>query len=895
MRGFGKMQQARLAAVLAALAVLAAAAPARAGDPLGPLAGSVASQLLPQWQAGTQGDWFVLQNPSADGAEQTLTVMAGPPPETGRHSQVTVSVQGQDSTASVGLLLRNQQARSLCLLEVVADRTARLFCAENGQYREVAAVPGAARLDGSDVIEMVELPGVARFYLNGQPIGDLQGAPALGSEIGIMAYDRGSFGVTGFRIADMGAGAGGGWHSGTGADAPAGAGADAPSGTGGQGDDLARLAGPLADAIRGAAPREGWQLYLQDGWLVLDNEARAGDSLAFTRAEGPPPAAGRATWLNVGMTPAEGWAMKDMPHSAAGILAENRQTGESCVGEVTGAGDGLLLCFDAQGQTHEMGRLPGAARLDGSDVIGLLEAPGVARFVLNGQVLGELTGHPAFGGDLGILAYERGRFHVGSYAVGPLDAAAGGGSPAPAPETVPQSAGSSGFPDFGGDKVRLISVYLGLTNGIFMHEFGHALIGELQIPSTGPEEDAVDIYSALRVVEPTMYPSGDANVDAIGVGVASYAALQWYYSGKMNEQQGAQTPWQDEHTADLKRFRNVFCVMYGGNPQAFGAIAAQIGFDDRTLGRCEEEFAKQNRAWRTILAPHTRVDAWHPEGMLPANAPGAAITVEFQPSSSAVGQFIASSFADSLRGFADDLARTYALPRPMTVVYRDCDQLNAWYSPQDASITMCYNLIEYLAVMVSDIEMGTVNGQPQGGAGGTGGGTGGGGTASPPAIGAAPAAAPMAPSGAMDELADLGVPATSLLFPFPYSGPTPNTHTKARILTTADLAKALNEGTRMLLYDTSGQAQSIPGAMAVPDAGRDGSVTDGFQASLNGWLQQQTGGDTSLPVVFFGAGLQDRSSYNAALRAGVLGWNAYWYRGGTEAWAANGLPLAPPN
>jgi hypothetical protein len=359
--------------------------------------------------------------------------------------------------------------------------------------------------------------------------------------------------------------------------------------------------------------------------------------------------------------------------------------------------------------------------------------------------------------------------------------------------------------------------------------------------------------------------------------------LQWYYSGKVAEQQGGETPWQDEHTPDLKRFRNVFCVMYGGNPAIFENLAEQIGFDDRTLSRCEGEFNKQNRAWRAILAPHTRVDPWFPEGQLPADAPGAKVEVIFEPTNSEIGKFLTTAFGDGLRGFADNLAKNYALPRPITVTYKDCGELNAWYDPQEGTITMCYDLIEHLAIMISDIEMGTQQGMatdiPQSG------------TTKTAASTNTNIAAPSGGANAIDELADLGVPITSVLFPAPYKGPTPVNSTKAQVMTTAELTDALNKGTQMLLIDTSGQAETIPGAVTVVDAGKDGSLTDRFQSAVNDWLKQETASDAKMPIVFFGKGLQDRSSYNGALRAGALGWNAFWYRGGAEAWQSNGLPL----
>ena len=171
--------------------------------------------------------------------------------------------------------------------------------------------------------------------------------------------------------------------------------------------------------------------------------------------------------------------------------------------------------------------------------------------------------------------------------------------------------GEGPYPRFGGDNMRIVSVYVGIMRSIFLHEFGHALIGELELPSTGAEEDAVDIYAALKIVEPTMYPSDNQEVNTMVKEGAIYAALQWYYSGKLAENRGASSgsAWQDEHTGDLKRFRNMLCIMYGGNPGVFESVTKSVGLEDRTKARCADEFNKQNRAgtrsWR-------RIPAWAP-------------------------------------------------------------------------------------------------------------------------------------------------------------------------------------------------------------------------------------------------------------------------------------------
>lgn len=89
-------------------------------------------------------------------------------------------------------------------MEVIADKSAKLFCMENGKRQDIATIPNAAKLDGTDVIEMVDVPGVTRFLLNGRMIGDVQGSAALGAQIGIMAYDTGVFAITDFNITSDG-------------------------------------------------------------------------------------------------------------------------------------------------------------------------------------------------------------------------------------------------------------------------------------------------------------------------------------------------------------------------------------------------------------------------------------------------------------------------------------------------------------------------------------------------------------------------------------------------------------------------------------------------------------------------------------------------------------------
>ena len=68
-------------------------------------------------------------------------------------------------------------------------------------------------------------------------------------------------------------------------------------------------------------------------------------------------------------------------------------------------------------------------------------------------------------------------------------------------------------------------------------------------------------------------------------------------------------------------------------------------------------------------------------------------------------------------------------------------------------------------------------------------------------------------------------------------------------------------------------------------------MSDAYQARLGQKMQQLTRGDRSVPVVAMGPDAERFQGRNLALRLVALGYSeAYWYRGGSEAWEAAGLP-----
>ena len=124
----------------------------------------------------------------------------------------------------------------------------------------------------------------------------------------------------------------------------------------------------------------------------------------------------------------------------------------------------------------------------------------------------------------------------------------------------------------------------------FFHELGHALIDLFDLPSTGQEEDAVDEFSTLMLID-YGYPVAAIN-----------GALYFFLVA------GDPTPpaLADEHSLGEQRFYNVLCLVYGSDPtqELRDSLVSAFPEMDARLDRCPGEYEDKQDAWSTLLEPH---------------------------------------------------------------------------------------------------------------------------------------------------------------------------------------------------------------------------------------------------------------------------------------------------
>jgi len=295
-----------------------------------------------------------------------------------------------------------------------------------------------------------------------------------------------------------------------------------------------------------------------------------------------------------------------------------------------------------------------------------------------------------------------------------------GPPPLPGDNGPPPLPGSDGMPGPISDKKpapasgpldveqsKISAIMLGTTLGVFAHELGHALIGELGVPATGSEEDTVDEFSAL-VLSSMLRDTANMPPDMVTylTNVVSYSTLLWYHDAVRSGQEGVEVPWYDEHSTGEARFRNTLCIIYGSSPTYFKALADRVQLPERERARCEVDFAKRSRAWEIIVQPYARNQGGEYPGQQPADAQGAALKVRYEPSETEFGKQLQREL-ESLRlfeQFATSLENLVVWQRDLDIIFADCGTPNAFYDPENARLVMCWEGIEYFFRTVAEPE-----------------------------------------------------------------------------------------------------------------------------------------------------------------------------------------------
>ncbi|MEM9537956.1 MAG: DUF4344 domain-containing metallopeptidase [Cyanobacteria bacterium P01_E01_bin.42] len=131
----------------------------------------------------------------------------------------------------------------------------------------------------------------------------------------------------------------------------------------------------------------------------------------------------------------------------------------------------------------------------------------------------------------------------------------------------------------------------------FFHELGHALVDLYGLPITGKEEDAVDGFATLVLL--------DVYDDDIG---ALSGMFQFHAEAQKEKQTLESFPFWDEHSLSSQRFYDIACLIYGSDPNEFNFLIEEDYLPEERAVRCEEEYEQKSNAWKILIEPFLKLE-----------------------------------------------------------------------------------------------------------------------------------------------------------------------------------------------------------------------------------------------------------------------------------------------
>lgn len=233
----------------------------------------------------------------------------------------------------------------------------------------------------------------------------------------------------------------------------------------------------------------------------------------------------------------------------------------------------------------------------------------------------------------------------------------------------------------------------GAVRGIMLHESAHALIGLLDLPLVGPEEDVADEFAAMVTIAGAQR-SELGHRNALALVDTSFTFWNLFKQnaamniGSLQVFDSTNLEDYDSHSPDIRRAFHTLCLLYGAFPERYGMVPERVGMTPGDAAHCVDDYQRKARAWERILAPHR------------LQTLGTSFTYRYTPSAAPKGRFYENlylGFLDIEWSVARLLNFEIVLPNPLPMERTDCGVANAFFDPNSKQIILCNELVHDLA------------------------------------------------------------------------------------------------------------------------------------------------------------------------------------------------------
>lgn len=211
------------------------------------------------------------------------------------------------------------------------------------------------------------------------------------------------------------------------------------------------------------------------------------------------------------------------------------------------------------------------------------------------------------------------------------------------------------------------------------HEVGHLLVGELGLPVLGKEEDAVDAWATIWLLE---FDDSDDSYNAL-----INAADGWYFNAvKTTGASLEDLSYSSDHSLDIQRAYAMVCFMVGKDPDVFRETADIYEISRDRQEACASTYDQAMVSWMALLEPHLLEDGARPSKVKVIYEDAG----EYQTMADALKEYAVLDYA------AEVVSKSFRLPRAVSFRAMQCGEPNAFYSPAKGEVIYCYEMADYM-------------------------------------------------------------------------------------------------------------------------------------------------------------------------------------------------------
>lgn len=145
---------------------------------------------------------------------------------------------------------------------------------------------------------------------------------------------------------------------------------------------------------------------------------------------------------------------------------------------------------------------------------------------------------------------------------------------------------------FGEEDAPIADVYL----HTLVHEVGHVLYSQYDLPLLAREEDAADALASVLLLE---YVEEGASVV---LNAANMFGLESEEFKNLEE-----SDFWSEHSLDIQRFYTTLCHVYGSDPEAHADLVnEENGLSQDRAENCQYEYERIRQGWLDVLKPYLK-------------------------------------------------------------------------------------------------------------------------------------------------------------------------------------------------------------------------------------------------------------------------------------------------